>query len=282
MTGLTISLCVLIGLLVVLCGLLTRVGLQADNARKWASNLAASNKINLSASYYQAVSMQLANELISRDPHFYLYQYRRLWSKWKSLENDKILCAITFAEIAHRVPMQQDFNIINEWDHVSVGCALGGQTNLEIWDAYEDIKLIQATQSVLKNSGQNTGFESEAKDHIAPYIKELENTQFLIEMQSAEVIYFDLVHLNNVKFDPEIGIHTTSYNFIRLPPSGYASRVGVHIKSSGKYGIIEYSDHHVELIETDYSYSSGERWLSHEPVAYQSTRKEVFQIIKRL
>ena len=281
MTPLTTSLCVIIGLLVVLCGLLTGMILQDNKAAERSFRVAAFEKRNLSASYYQALSMQLANELMSRDPRFYLDQYQQLWSKWKSLENDKKLCKITFSEIAHRKPMQQDFNIINAWDYISVGRALETMTNEYIWDAYEDIKLIQATESLLNDSWYNSAFELDAKDHLALYIKELEDTHFLIEMQSAELIYSDLVHLNDVKFDPENSeIETTSYRFTKLPPL-YGSRVGVHIKSSDEYGIIEFEDGLISFNKTDRVYSSVETLKSHEYFAYQSTRKEVNRSIVR-
>jgi hypothetical protein len=282
MTTLTMFLCVIILLLVVVCGVLIILVKRDDIELKRAFARTTNEKRSLSASYYQALSMQLANELMNRDPQFYFNQYQRLWSKWKSLEKDEKLCKITANEIAHRRPLQEDFDIIEVWDHVSVGRALETMTNETIWDAYEDIKLIQAARDVLNNGGGNPGFEQDSKDHLYPYIEELEDTQFLIAMEAAEETYSDLVHLNDVQPDPEsLEINTTSYRFTNLSPLG-GTRVGVHIKASDKYGIIEYIDDRIHISKTDRFYSSVETLRRHELFAYQSTRKEVSSYIDRL
>lgn len=281
MTTLTIFLCVIIILLIIVCGALIILVKRDDIELKRAYAHAATEKRNLSASYYQALSMQLANELMNRDAQFYFNQYQRLWSKWKSLEKDEKLCKITADEIAHRKPLQEDFNITEVWDYVSVGRALETMTNETIWDAYEDIKLIQAAQDVLNNFGGNPGFQQDSKDHLYPYIKELEDTQFLIKMESAEETYSDLVHLNDVQPDPENSeVDTISYRFTKLSPR-YGTRVGVHIKASDEYGVIEYIDGSINFSMTDRSYSSEKILRSHELFAYQSTRKEVSSYINR-
>ena len=282
MTTLTMFLCVIVLLLVVVCGVLIILVKRDDIELKRAFARTTNEKRSLSASYYQALSMQLANELMNRDPQFYFNQYQRLWSKWKSLEKDEKLCKITANEIAHRKPLQEDFDIIEVWDHVSVGRALETMTNETIWDAYEDIKLIQAAWDVLNNGGGNPGFEQDSKDHLYPYIEELEDTQFLIAMEAAEETYSDLVHLNDVQPDPEsLEINTTSYRFTNLSPLG-GTRVGVHIKASDKYGVIEYIDDRIHISKTDRFYSSVETLRRHELFAYQSTRKEVSSYIDRL
>ena len=282
MTTLTMYLCVIVLLLVVVCGVLIILVKRDDIELKRAFARTTNEKRSLSASYYQALSMQLANELMNRDPQFYFNQYQRLWSKWKSLEKDEKLCKITANEIAHRKPLQEDFDIIEVWDHVSVGRALETMTNETIWDAYEDIKLIQAAWDVLNNGGGNPGFEQDSKDHLYPYIEELEDTQFLIAMEAAEETYSDLVHLNDVQPDPEsLEINTTSYRFTNLSPLG-GTRVGVHIKASDKYGVIEYIDDRIHISKTDRFYSSVETLRRHELFAYQSTRKEVSSYIDRL
>lgn len=281
MTNLTIFLCVIILLLVVVCGVLIILVKRDDVELKRAFAHTENEKRSLSASYYQALSTQLANELMNRDPQFYYNQYQRLWSKWKSLEKDEKLCKITADEIAHRKPLQEDFNIVEVWDHVSVGRALETMTNEAIWDAYEDVKLIQAAHDVLYNLGGNPGFQQDSKDHLYPYVKELEDTQFLITMEAAEETYSDLVHFNDVQPDPEnFEIDTTSYRFAKLPPLG-GKRVGVHIKASDEYGVIEYIDGGIHISKTDRSYSSVETLGRHELFAYQSTRKEVSSYINR-
>jgi hypothetical protein len=283
MTNLTIFLCVIILLLVVVCGVLIILVKRDDGELKRAFAHTANEKRSLSASYYQALSTQLANELMNRDPQFYYNQYQRLWSKWKSLEKDEKLCKITADEIAHRKPLQEDFNIIGAWDHVSVGRALETMTNETIWDAYEDVKLIRATHAVLYNFGGNPGFEQRGEDHLYSYVKELEDTQFLITMEAAEETYSDLVHFNDVQPDPEnLAINTTSYRFTKLPlsPLGGA-RVGVCIKALDAYGVIQYDDGRISFSKTDRSYSSVETLRGHELFAYQSTRKEVSSYINR-
>ena len=164
-----------------------------------------------------------------------------------------------------------------------MGRALETMTNEAIWDAYEDVKLIQAAHDVLYNLGGNPGFQQDSKDHLYPYVKELEDTQFLITMEAAEETYSDLVHFNDVQPDLEnLAINTTSYRFTKLPlsPLGGA-RVGVCIKALDAYGVIEYDDGRISFSKTDRSYSSVETLRGHELFAYQSTRKEVSSYINR-
>lgn len=238
-------------------------------------NTKALDKANLASLYYSAVARQLANELISRDPDYYAINFIALRNRWKEIAADEKLCQITHDEIAHRKPQNYHFDLVEAWDYVTPSFALEGYTKEEIWKAYEDLKLITATQSVLHLSGYNAGLDDDSLKHLKPYLTTLRNTEFVAEMEAAETTYRDIQKCCD---DPELSaskMDCTRYTFEVLAPRGFGFQIGVYIRRLDAYGIIEYYDNTVTYYQSDALFEGQEGVGFYENTLYHARRGEL-------
>ena len=204
---------------------------QADHAR------AADNALVVAV-----LAREIANELMQRDEQKYLKRFERLYYKWGDIKNRNEKAKQAHLQtITSKFKNFADFDNLNTKPHVLYADGFSWQSDDDLWDLYESIRLYDALSCELDENWRLHGASITEMEfeHLKKYCKKLSDTKLLAHLYKARDQYRSM-RSNNVapqnEGESEWQYETTDYKF--KPVAGFAEiRMGVYVKSLDRYGI---------------------------------------------
>ena len=230
--------------------------------------------------YLKVLAREIGNELMQRDSKHFANHLLDLNVEWAEIEKDKRLLQATHEQLTSKYPMFEDFDVVDCWDYVIVGEALGGTTNEELWRIYRDIKIFAATLHAIHEIYLDSPITIE-RGLCNEYVGKIDRSRLLSELTTAEEV-FNTLRYNGVDFDEDGKIESTQFIFYALEHVAEI-RIGVHIKKTKQYGIIgkfyggddaDYKSYYL----SDASFEEAGPYVDNFFQDYMSTRKELNSI----
>lgn len=194
------------------------------------------------ALFLSVLSREIANELMERDTDKYKKNFERLYYKWSELKAKDVKTQIAHLEIiTSKYARFLDFDELGTKAHVLYADAFSLQSDEDLWELYESIRLYDALSCELDDDWRHsgTGIIEREVTHLREYCQKIRDTKLLAHLHKAREQLWLLQSSKALEEDADKGewfYETKDYKFKRIPHF-CESRWGVYVKSLNLYGM---------------------------------------------
>ena len=182
-----------------------------------------------------ALSREIANELIERDPAKYKKDVERLYFKWNKIKAKELKAQQAhFDVITSKYALFADFDELETRPHILYAHAFSGHSDEDLWELYESIRLYDALSCEMDDHWKHigTGINEGEVEHLREYNKKISDAKLLASLQEASK---ELPYLQNIGDIDEWVFETNKYKF-KLVSHEDKHGWGVYVKSIDRYG----------------------------------------------